>query len=91
MDMLNGALRATAASKAKGLDQLGPSDIGRLPATAKEELICILQRSEHTLARPRQSSATKCAMVAKPGPAAGDRVLGMLPLPVQLWSGARGG
>eukprot|EP00959_Pyramimonas_sp_CCMP1952_P001921 39601-Pyramimonas_sp.AAC.1 len=70
MDMLNRALRATSASKAKGLDQLGPTDIDRLPGQAKQELLEILQRSERTLTWPRQLSATKCAMVAKPGPGA---------------------
>ncbi|CAK0909574.1 unnamed protein product [Prorocentrum cordatum] len=90
MDMLNDALRATSASKAKGLDQLSPTDIDRLPTVAKAEQLDIIAECKRHLAWPRQISATKCAIVPKPVPARGDRVLGMLPLPVKLWSRARG-
>eukprot|EP00959_Pyramimonas_sp_CCMP1952_P425779 8918390-Pyramimonas_sp.AAC.1 len=89
LEELDGAIAASSTAKPKGVGHLGPSDAARSPRQAREWLLQILQFCEKKTTWPRQLAATKRATAAKPK--GEDRGLGMLALPVKLWSRARGG
>ena len=64
-------------SKAKGIDNIGPIEVQRLPEDARLELVQLLNRVEETGCWPRQIFATLGAVAPKakrrrprPGPAA---------------------
>ncbi|CAK0828794.1 unnamed protein product, partial [Prorocentrum cordatum] len=84
-EQLQAAIRVTGNKKARGVDGLGAGDLGRLPTHALEELRDLFQRCEAAQAWPLQLAATLSALAPKPS-GEGDRVLGMVPLPVKLWS-----
>ena len=76
-------------SKAKGVDVLGPTDLQRLPLAGKHEIVTILNDVEEVGSWPVQFLLTLCATLPKA--AGGDRIIGVLPKLMGLWSRARSG
>ena len=81
------ALKSMAPNKAQGVDMLSPPDLQRLPPAAFEELASLLNQCEAAMAWPAQLMYVVGALLPKPDN--GDRVVGLLPLHVKLWSRAR--
>eukprot|EP00959_Pyramimonas_sp_CCMP1952_P415775 8711612-Pyramimonas_sp.AAC.1 len=75
--------------KARGIDAIGPLDIERLPDQAKTDFFSIIADAESYLMRPPQVLGTIGAIAGKP--AGGDRVLGLLPMTMRIWSRMRSG
>ena len=81
------ALRSMAPNKAQGVDMLSPPDLLRLPTPARATLAKLLNECERELAWPAQLMSVIGAILPKPG--TGERIVGLLPLHVKLWSKAR--
>ena len=84
---LDSALPAEAEKKARGLVQITPSDLDRLPPAGKQQLVDLLNHSEQRAAWPWQFLAVAVAFIPKKE---GDRGLGILPWLTRLWSRMRG-
>ena len=76
-----------SGKKAKGIDAIGPIEIQRLPAPARQELADLYAMVERTGFWPPQIFAVLGAVAPKPK--GGDRILGQLPFFMKLWSKIR--
>ncbi|CAK0814093.1 unnamed protein product, partial [Prorocentrum cordatum] len=78
-----------ACRKAQGVDRLSPLDVERFPDCAKEQFLAVLHQAGAHCMWPPQLNGTLGAVAGKL--AGGDRVLGLLPMPVRIWARARSG
>ena len=83
---LRGALRSEAENKSRGLLQVAPSDLVRLPHSGQQQLIDVINDAEAAAAWPWQFLAVAVALIPKKE---GDRGLGILPWVTRLWSKMR--
>ena len=83
---LDVALSYEAEKKSRGLVQVAPSDLSRLPSDGKQQLIDIINSAERAAAWPWQFLAVAVALIPKKE---GDRGLGILPWLTRLWSRMR--
>ena len=79
-------LRNEPGRKARGLVQLAPQDVARLPLVGKQALVDLLNECEANAAWPWQFLAVAVALIPKNG---GDRGLGILPWITRLWARVR--
>ena len=69
-------LAGQANNKGRGLENVGPEDVKNLPVPAKQELVGILNASEHFAAWPAQWLQQAICLVKKPQ--GGDRAIGLI-------------
>jgi len=79
---LTDALRSEPKNKSRGLVQLSPEDIIRLPTVGKQTLVDLLNSCEANAAWPWQFLAVAVSLIPKK---IGDRGLGIIPWIQRLW------
>ena len=79
---LTEALRAEPKNKSRGLVQLTPEDVIRLPTVGKQALVDLLNSCEANAAWPWQFLAVAVSLIPKK---VGDRGLGIIPWIQRLW------
>ena len=83
---LDAALSNESKKKARGLVQVSPTDVGRLPIAGKQELLDFFNGCEHRAAWPWQFWAIAIGLIPKK---IGDRGLGIMPWLARLWARLR--
>ncbi|CAK0897887.1 unnamed protein product, partial [Prorocentrum cordatum] len=86
-ERMNSALGSMNGKKAKGVDAMGPIEVQRLPAEARQELLELVKHIERVAMWPHQLFMVIAAVAPKPK--GGDRILGLLPFLPKLWSKMR--
>ena len=73
--------------KSRGIDNLGPIEVQRLPEPGRKQMLDVLNLCEKHLMWPHQLYTVIGAVAPKPK--GGDRILGMLPYTMKVWSKLR--
>ena len=84
--LLDSALSNEPDTRDKGLVQVSPKDVARLPSKGKKQLLDLLHDCERNATWPWQFLAVAVALIPKKG---GDRGIGILPWLTRLWARIR--
>ncbi|CAK0815944.1 unnamed protein product, partial [Prorocentrum cordatum] len=86
-DQVRTAMRRMSSGKARGIDNLSPADLQRMPEDGFDGLAALLNVREASGVWPWQLSAVIGAAIPKRG--GGDRIIGTLPTTCKVWAKVR--